>query len=87
MLIKILKGEQIFSKEGTHICDEYGFAVTALEDTECEVNNRIEIVKQILKDQREARGLDEDGNPIPPPSEEFPPFEESSSSSENNENV
>lgn len=75
MLIKILKGEQIFSEQGVHVCDERGFAIVASEDTDCEVTDRIEIVKQILKDQRAMRGLDEDGNPIPPPEEPSIPNE------------
>lgn len=65
MLIKILKGEELFSKEGTHICDGNGIAIVATEDTECEVNDRIDIVKNILKQKRLDRGLDEDGNPVP----------------------
>lgn len=65
MLIKILKGEELFSKQGTHICDSNGIAIVAIEDTECEIDDRIETVKNILKQKRLDRGLDEDGNPIP----------------------
>lgn len=65
MLIKILKGEELFSREGTHICDNNGIAIVATEDTEFEVEERIDIVKNILKQKRLDRGLDEDGNPIP----------------------
>ncbi len=64
MLIKILKGEQIFSEHGTHVCDDNGFAIIASQDMECEVNNRIETVIEILKEQRAIRGLDQDGNPL-----------------------
>jgi hypothetical protein len=65
MLIKILKGEELFSEQGTHICDERGFAIIASEDTECEVNERIEIINNLLKASRLNRGLDENGDPIP----------------------
>jgi hypothetical protein len=63
MLIKILKGETLYSAQGTHICDDKGFALIAEEDTDCNVQDRIDIVMQILKEQRLGRGLNEDGSP------------------------
>lgn len=65
MLIKILKGEELFSEQGTHICNEQGIAIVASEDIDCEVNERIDIVRELLKASRLNRGLDENGDPIP----------------------
>ncbi len=64
MLIKILKGEEIFSEQGLHICDDNGIAIITSEDTECEVNERVDFVQQLLTEKRLNRGLDKDGNPI-----------------------
>ncbi len=72
MLIKILKGEELFSKQGTHICDSKGIALVATEDTECEVDDRIDMVKSILKQKRLDRNLDEEGNPIVAKEEKTP---------------
>jgi hypothetical protein len=43
MLIKILPGEYLFSSQGTHILDEQGFAVTAAEETEVEIEDEQQI--------------------------------------------
>jgi len=66
MIIKILKGENLFDDNGLHICDKNGFALVANEDCEIDVTHRVEIVNQILKDSRALRGLDENGVPFPP---------------------
>lgn len=65
MIIKILKGENLFDDNGLHICDENGFAIVASEDCEIDVSNRVDIVKKLLKDSRELMGLDENGVPFP----------------------
>ena len=68
MKIKILKDEYLFSEQGTHVCDAQGFAIKASEDVECEVSDEhAERIKELLKAERLNRGLDEEGNPIPPP--------------------
>jgi hypothetical protein len=43
MLIKILPGEYLFSPQGTHILDEQGFAVTATEETEVEIEDESQL--------------------------------------------
>lgn len=75
MKIKILKDEYLFSEQGTHVLDEQGFAVLAQEDCECEVSDeQVERVSALLKAERNFKGLDENGNPIPeqPQPEELP---------------
>lgn len=67
MKIKILKGEYLFSELGTHVIDDKGFALKAEEDCECEVLERVDFVKNIIVTDRFFKGLDEEGNPIPPP--------------------
>jgi hypothetical protein len=65
MKIKILKDEYVFSAEGFHICDENGFAKTAQEDCEIEIEDpQSNRVLEIIKKDREKRGLDENGNTI-----------------------
>lgn len=64
MKIKILKGEWLYSKQGTHICDENGIAKVATEDTECEVSERVEIVLELVKQHRASQGLDAQGNSL-----------------------
>lgn len=76
MKIKILKDEYLFSEQGTHVCDEHGFAIKASENVECEVNEEhAERVKALLKENRLNAGLDEEGNLIPAP-EPIAPIEE-----------
>jgi hypothetical protein len=78
MKIKIKKNECLFSEEGLHICDQNGIALTASEDTECEIaEEHFERVKQLVISHRLRYGFDEDGN-IPQPKEE-PVAEEPSS--------
>jgi hypothetical protein len=79
MKIKILKGEHLFLKNGTHICDEKGIAQRAQEDVECDISfSHTARVKEIIKADRLNRGLDENGIPIPEPVIEEPssPVEE-----------
>lgn len=72
MKIKILKDEYLFNEQGLHIIDENGFAIKATEDTECEVSERADFILELLKVERNNRGLDENGDPIPPPQPEVP---------------
>ena len=63
--MKILKGEHLFNKEGLHILDSKGIAVVAGQDTECDIlPEHLDRVKQIVVNNRLAKGLDEDGNEI-----------------------
>ena len=68
MKLQILKGEYLFSEQGTHVLDERGFAVQAQEDCECEVSEEhYERVSQLVASDRQFRlGL---------PLEEMPPNE------------
>jgi hypothetical protein len=71
MKMKILKGEYLFSEQGTHICDENGFALIAEEDTECHIlPEHLERVQALVIEDRVLRGLDAEGNPIPEEVEE-----------------
>mgnify|MGYP003329526729 CR=1 FL=1 len=81
MKIKILAGEYLISEQGTHICDSNGFAMRAEEDTECEIKERVDVVLEIIKNDRLNHGLDENGNPIPEPIIETPFVEQSISAS------
>jgi len=75
MKLQILKGEYLFSEQGTHVLDERGFAIPAEENCECEVSDEhVERVSALLKAERNFKGLDENGNPIPeqPQPEELP---------------
>lgn len=70
MNIKILKDEYLFSNEGLHICDENGIAIKATEDTDCDVaDEHFERVKELVISGRILKGLDENGDPVPLPSE------------------
>lgn len=63
--MKILKGEHLFSKDGLHILDDKGIAIRAEQDTECEIlPEQLDRVKQIVFNDRLAKGLDENGNEI-----------------------
>jgi hypothetical protein len=83
MKIKILKDEYLFNEKGTHICDSNGVAIKASEDIECDVNERSEIVLELLRLDRENRGLDIEGRPILPEQIEPPVIEESPMSDPN----
>jgi hypothetical protein len=73
MKIKILKGEYLFSENGTHICDNLGFAKIADEDVECEINEEhFDRVQDLITSDRLFRGLDAEGNKIPEPQPEEP---------------
>jgi hypothetical protein len=66
MIIKILKGEYLFSPQGTHVCDEKGFATIAEVDTECNIDEEhYQRVRDVVVADREFRGLDSEGNVIP----------------------
>jgi len=63
--MKILKGENLFSKFGTHVLDEKGIAIQASEDTECNIlPEHLDRVKFIVEQNRKKRGLDAEGHPI-----------------------
>lgn len=67
MIIKILKGEHLFSEAGTHVCDANGIAIAASVDTDCEVDDiHAERVLNIVTQDRANRGLDPEGNHIIP---------------------
>lgn len=70
MKIKILKGECLFNEQGTHVIVNDQVLI-AQEDTEIEVLERIDAVLELCRVSRETRGLDKDGNPIPPPQSEL----------------
>lgn len=63
--MKILKGEELFNKDGLHIIDTRGIAIKADQDTECEISSEhVERVRSIVSANRLAKGLDEEGNEI-----------------------
>jgi hypothetical protein len=63
MKIKILTGEYIFNKRGTHVLDERGFAVKAQAEIEVEVSDdKADQIKALLVADRANRGLDAEGN-------------------------
>lgn len=59
MLIKIQKGENVWTSEGFHKVDERGFAVVAEEEMEIEVSDSCaDAVLEIIKSDRQIKGLD-----------------------------
>lgn len=57
MKLKVLAGEYLWTKEGTHLVCEKGFAVVAKEDTEIEVDDdKHENASSIVKAERRSRG-------------------------------
>ncbi len=71
MLIKFLQGEYIFDEQGLGIGDENGAHKKAIEEMHIEIaDDKVAHVLAYLEFDRAERGLDKDGNPIPPPQPE-----------------
>lgn len=58
MLVKILPGEYIFNSDGYNIYDERGYAVTAIEELDVEVENEAQL-EMIAKYQAFVRPVPE----------------------------
>lgn len=72
MAITLRAGECLWSAQGTHVCDENGFALRCEEDTEVvfdsqETENR---AVAIIRDDRTIKGLDPDTGLTPVAPEE-----------------
>jgi len=53
MKLQLYKNEYLWSKEGTHVCGEHGFAVRAEEDMEVEIDDEhFERVLEMVMAQR-----------------------------------
>ena len=76
MNILLRAGEYLWSADGTHACDERGFALVLAEDAEVVIDDdKAEAALAVIKADREFRGLDpETGLPKPQPevTEEVP---------------
>lgn len=71
MLIKFLQGEYIFDEQGLGVGDENGVHKKAIEEMHIEIaDDKVAHVLAYLEFDRAERGLDKDGNPIPPPQPE-----------------
>ena len=82
MLIKFLQGEYIFDEQGLGVGDENGVHKKAIEEMHIEIaDDKVAHVLAYLEFDRAERGLDKDGNPIPPPQPE-PVVEESQQQNE-----
>lgn len=66
MLIKLRAGEHLWTSNGTHACDEKGFAVVLYTDTEIDMTeDAARNALSIIKAERLFRGVDpETGLPI-----------------------
>ena len=62
MSIKLRTGENLWSTQGTHVCDENGIAVRCEEDTEISFDSQDteDRVLEIVRDSRTINGLDPD---------------------------
>lgn len=77
MLLKLVSGDNLWSSEGVHVCDDKGMAIVVAEDTEVDIEGgKYDFVLGVVKAWRETRGCDPDtGLPLPPPVEETPAIE------------
>lgn len=69
MNILLRAGEYLWSAQGTHVCDDKGFAIVLSEDTEILIDDDdAEAALAVIKADREFRGMDpETGLPKPVP--------------------
>lgn len=76
MNILLRAGEHLWSQQGTHVCDEKGFAIILAEDAEIAIDDdEAKHALAVIKADREFRGVDpETGLPKPQPevTEEVP---------------
>jgi len=78
MLIQLFPGDNLWSPQGTHVCDERGIALVVTEDTEVDIADAVaDRCLAIIRDGRVIRGLDPDTG-LPPVAVEEPsaPVEE-----------
>jgi len=58
MRILLQKGDYLWTKHGTHICDEVGIASRALETTEVEIDDEhLARVLPVIRQTRRSQGL------------------------------
>lgn len=64
--IKLVTGDNLWSNEGIHVCDENGIVIIVKEDVELQIEdeNTFNNVKTILTDERLKRGVDENGKEL-----------------------
>ena len=69
MEIKLIAGDNDWSTEGHHICNENGFALVLTEEKTINVSSEVyNRILPIIQDCRVFRGLNPDGTvPVPPP--------------------
>jgi len=73
MKLQLYKNEYLWSKEGTHVCGEHGFAVRAEEDMEVEIDDEhFERVLEMVMAQRAENAPMSIWSPAP---EAIPPVE------------
>ena len=72
MNILLRAGEYMWSPQGTHVCDDQGFALVLSEDTEVAIDDDYaESALAVIKADRDFRGMDpETGLPKPEPEPE-----------------
>ena len=74
MLVTLKAGEYLWGTRGSHLCDEHGFAIVLLLDTDVEIDDDVaEAALAVIRADREFRGCDPlTGEPLPPPVEPNP---------------
>ena len=59
MLVTLKAGEHLWGTRGSHLCDEHGFAIVLLLDTDVEIDDDVaEAALAVILADREFRGLD-----------------------------
>lgn len=67
MLVTLKAGEYLWGTRGSHLCDEHGFAIVLLLDTDVEIDDDVaEAALAVIRADREFRGCDPlTGGPLP----------------------
>ena len=59
MLVTLKAGEHLWGTRGSHLCDEHGFAIVLLLDTDVEIDDDVaDAALAVIRADREFRGLD-----------------------------
>lgn len=59
MLVTLKAGEYLWGTRGSHVCDEHGFAIVLLLDTDVEIDDDVaDAALAVIHADREFRGLD-----------------------------
>lgn len=74
MEIKLIAGDNDWSAEGTHVCDDHGFAIVLTAEKTITVSDEVyQRIMPIIESGRVFRGLNPDGSVPQPPAPEPQP--------------